>query len=402
MGGTVEAELPGHLGDLGQGALEVLVDVDGQGLERRDVDDRRTAPARSSPRVVRRGRRRRWPPGSRPGSCPSRWARRSGCRCPRRCSGQPCGLGGGGPVGEAPGEPGGHGGVKRLGGRGGRRRGGDLDPRWAAGRHGAISPPRCDAVFRGPTPPGVTGIASAPDTVDGEPYRPDAVHRRKAKEPRAVNDPEMPDLEIPDEVLAAVPEYEAGRGAVVIVDFQGVVLGMNKPAEELFGMESSDIAGEFVEMLVPAKKRWGHQAYRRGYLVEPRDREMDPGLYPEAETAEGEHRPHHRAAPAGDRGRQALRGRPHRPRRGPPPHRIGPGRQSPWSADPGQRSLVSGAPGQQSPRSAESPVSGVRPGRGRSGIPVPSTGIVVDLRCNDSADAPQRGAAGREKDQRRP
>ena len=103
-----------------------------------------------------------------------------------------------------------------------------------------------------------------------------------------MNDPEMPDLEIPGEVLAAVPEYEAGPEAVVIVDFQGVVLGLNKPAEELFGMDSADIAGEFVEMLVPANKRWGHQAYRRGYLVEPRDREMDPGLYPEAETAEGE------------------------------------------------------------------------------------------------------------------
>ncbi|HLM95202.1 MAG TPA: hypothetical protein VK283_02740 [Acidimicrobiales bacterium] len=100
--------------------------------------------------------------------------------------------------------------------------------------------------------------------------------------------PEMPTLDIPDEVLAAVPEYQGEDVAVVIVDFQGVVLGMNKPAEELFKMESSDIAGEFVEMLVPTKKRWGHQAYRRGYLVEPRDREMDPGLYPEAETAEGE------------------------------------------------------------------------------------------------------------------
>jgi hypothetical protein len=98
----------------------------------------------------------------------------------------------------------------------------------------------------------------------------------------------MPSLDIPDEVLAAVPEYGAGESVVVIVDFQGIVLGLNKAAEELFKMESADIAGEFVEMLVPSGKRWGHQAYRRGYLVEPRDREMDPGLYPEAETAEGD------------------------------------------------------------------------------------------------------------------
>ena len=95
-----------------------------------------------------------------------------------------------------------------------------------------------------------------------------------------MSSPEMPTLEIPDEVLAAVPEYGADVEAVVIVDFQGLVLGLNKPAEALFKMESADVAGEFVEMLVPTKKRWGHQAYRR-------DREMDPGLYPEAETAEG-------------------------------------------------------------------------------------------------------------------
>jgi len=98
----------------------------------------------------------------------------------------------------------------------------------------------------------------------------------------------MPSLEIPSEVLDAVPEYRSGTAAVVIVDFQGIVLGINEPAERLFAMDSADIAGEYVEMLVPAGKRWGHQAYRRGYLAEPRDREMDPGLYPEAETAAGE------------------------------------------------------------------------------------------------------------------
>jgi len=99
---------------------------------------------------------------------------------------------------------------------------------------------------------------------------------------------EMPSLEVPDKVRRAVPECAAHEAAVVVVDFQGVVLGLNGPAEELFGMSSDDIAGEFVEMLVPSDRRWGHQAYRRGYQVEPREREMDPGLYPEAETAEDE------------------------------------------------------------------------------------------------------------------
>ncbi len=104
---------------------------------------------------------------------------------------------------------------------------------------------------------------------------------------------EMPSLEIPTEVLRAVPEYEASREAVVVVDFQGVVLGLNQAAEDLFGVSSDDMAGEFVEMLVPSDRRWGHQAYRRGYQAEPRDREMDPGLYPEAVTTWGELVPIH-------------------------------------------------------------------------------------------------------------
>ena len=116
---------------------------------------------------------------------------------------------------------------------------------------------------------------------------PDTPRPMDIKEPTSVSSTDLPSLEIPDAVLDAVPEFGAQQAPVVIVDFQGVVLGMNEPAEELFGMQSGDIAGEFVEMLVPASKRWGHQAYRRGYLAEPRDREMDPGLYPEAETADG-------------------------------------------------------------------------------------------------------------------
>ena len=62
---------------------------------------------------------------------------------------------------------------------------------------------------------------------------------------------------------------------------------MNPPAEKLLGVDAEDMVGEFVEMLVPEKKRWGHQAYRRGYFAEPRKREMDPGLYPEAERPDG-------------------------------------------------------------------------------------------------------------------
>ena len=92
---------------------------------------------------------------------------------------------------------------------------------------------------------------------------------------------EFPDL--PKEILA----FADDEGAVVVINVEGAVVFMNPPAEKLLGVDASDMVGEFVEMLVPAKKRWGHQAYRRGYFAEPNKREMDPGLYPEAERPDG-------------------------------------------------------------------------------------------------------------------
>ncbi|HET9732844.1 MAG TPA: PAS domain S-box protein [Acidimicrobiales bacterium] len=91
---------------------------------------------------------------------------------------------------------------------------------------------------------------------------------------------------MPD-VPAEVQKFATAHEAVVVVDHDGAVVVMSPAAEALLGVEASDMAGEFIEMLVPEKKRWGHQAYRRGYLAEPSDREMDPGLEPEAERPDG-------------------------------------------------------------------------------------------------------------------
>jgi PAS domain S-box-containing protein len=84
-----------------------------------------------------------------------------------------------------------------------------------------------------------------------------------------------------------ITDLESSDEAIVVVNIEGVVVLMTTPAEELLGVSSEDVVGEFVEMLLPAKKRWGHQAYRRGYLAEPSDREMDPGLEPEAQRPDG-------------------------------------------------------------------------------------------------------------------
>jgi protein-histidine pros-kinase len=84
-----------------------------------------------------------------------------------------------------------------------------------------------------------------------------------------------------------ITKLEDADDAIVVVQSEGAVVLMTKAAQELLGVSSEDMVGEFVEVLVPEKKRWGHQAYRRGYLAEPADREMDPGLYPEAERPDG-------------------------------------------------------------------------------------------------------------------
>jgi PAS domain S-box-containing protein len=89
----------------------------------------------------------------------------------------------------------------------------------------------------------------------------------------------MTSIEVPDEISALRESDEA----IVVVNNEGLVVLMTPTAEKLWGIDAEDIIGEFVEMLVPSKMRWGHQAYRRGYQVEPRDREMDPGLDPHLE-----------------------------------------------------------------------------------------------------------------------
>jgi PAS domain S-box-containing protein len=89
--------------------------------------------------------------------------------------------------------------------------------------------------------------------------------------------------DLPEQIQA----FSDNEEAVVVINVEGTVVFMNPPAEKLLGVDAEDMVGEFVEMLVPEKKRWGHQAYRRGYFAEPRRREMDPGLYPEAERPDG-------------------------------------------------------------------------------------------------------------------
>lgn len=85
--------------------------------------------------------------------------------------------------------------------------------------------------------------------------------------------------ELPEEIS----KLESDDRALVVVDSQGLIVLMTKAAEELAGIGIDDIRGETIELLVPEKMRFGHQAYRRGFMSEEKPREMDPGLDPELE-----------------------------------------------------------------------------------------------------------------------
>ena len=85
--------------------------------------------------------------------------------------------------------------------------------------------------------------------------------------------------DLPEEIS----KLESDDRALIVVDSQGLIVLMTKAAEELAGIGIDDIRGEAIELLVPEKMRFGHQAYRRGFLSEEKPREMDPGLDPELE-----------------------------------------------------------------------------------------------------------------------
>lgn len=87
------------------------------------------------------------------------------------------------------------------------------------------------------------------------------------------------------ELPPALKDRRDSDEALVVVDHSGSIVLMSPTAEELFGVGQDDVAGEAMELFMAQEFRFGHQAYRRGYLSEPADREMDPGLEPHGMNA---------------------------------------------------------------------------------------------------------------------
>src|SRR5688572_27387345 len=80
-------------------------------------------------------------------------------------------------------------------------------------------------------------------------------------------------------ILADVPAFlEAAPDAMVIVGRDGRILLINGQAERLFGYPRTELLGQAVDVLVPARFRAQHPAHRDGYFAQPRPRPMGAGV----------------------------------------------------------------------------------------------------------------------------
>ncbi|HEX6107099.1 MAG TPA: diguanylate cyclase, partial [Gemmatimonadales bacterium] len=73
---------------------------------------------------------------------------------------------------------------------------------------------------------------------------------------------------------------DASPDAVLIADRAGTVVGLNRRAEQLFGIDADRLLGRPVEVLLPQRLRERHAAYRSAYSRSPTVRGMSsrPGL----------------------------------------------------------------------------------------------------------------------------
>jgi PAS domain S-box-containing protein len=71
---------------------------------------------------------------------------------------------------------------------------------------------------------------------------------------------------------------DAAPDAIVVVSEDGRIQLVNSQAEALFGYDRSELVGQPVETLIPARFRPAHPGHRRRYVEEPRHRPMGAGV----------------------------------------------------------------------------------------------------------------------------
>ena len=80
---------------------------------------------------------------------------------------------------------------------------------------------------------------------------------------------------------------DAAPDATICVNEEGVIAFVNARAEQLFGYQRSELAGQCVEILVPEALRHAHPGHRKAYTAEPAPRRMGEGMELAARRKDG-------------------------------------------------------------------------------------------------------------------
>ena len=72
--------------------------------------------------------------------------------------------------------------------------------------------------------------------------------------------------------------FEFSPDAILVTDLKGRIRGANTESENLFGYRREELIDQPIEILIPARFRSRHPAYRENYATHPRTRAMGAGL----------------------------------------------------------------------------------------------------------------------------
>jgi protein-histidine pros-kinase len=92
---------------------------------------------------------------------------------------------------------------------------------------------------------------------------------------------------MPLDTDTAIEILKTSIDAIVVVDSGGEILLANRVAEQLFGYDEGELAGEKVEVLMPAGFRGPHVEQRSRYQASPRSRPLVSGLSLKGQRKDG-------------------------------------------------------------------------------------------------------------------
>ena len=72
--------------------------------------------------------------------------------------------------------------------------------------------------------------------------------------------------------------FEYSPDAIIVTDHNGCIHQVNPQCEQLFGYASTELLGNKIEILIPARFRQQHPAHRYEFNASPRMRSMGAGL----------------------------------------------------------------------------------------------------------------------------